>query len=82
MALLCVFVFAQSAALTSEHCEHHATGHCCLLCHAGPQPLLQGTVSAKFTPVFRMVWLAPAADTAAAYSFFSQGKTSRAPPSA
>jgi hypothetical protein len=80
MMLLCVFVFGQSAALTSEHHQHHASDHCCVLCHAGPQPLLQSTVSSRFTPVFETVWLTPAAETATAPRTLLKAKTSRAPP--
>src|SRR5450755_2810758 len=39
-------LMGQSLALASQEESHHATDHCCLLCHAGPLPFLQTTVAA------------------------------------
>jgi hypothetical protein len=39
--LLCVTGVAQFAALVSERETHHASDHCCLLCHAGPLQFLE-----------------------------------------
>ncbi|MGA2770288.1 MAG: hypothetical protein ABSG26_05685 [Bryobacteraceae bacterium] len=55
---LCVMVCAQTASLASEYWHHHSSQHCCLLCHAGPMPLLQSTASAAaFAPVLPLAWL-------------------------
>jgi len=63
LALVCLTLLGQSFALASQEESHHAPDHCCLLCHLGPLPFLQTTVTAKVTPVFLVVWLAPAPDS-------------------
>ena len=59
--LLCVTVRAQSSALSAPGESHRSPDHCCLLCHVGPLPFLQTTVSAAWAPVFQVVWLASSA---------------------
>jgi hypothetical protein len=55
---LCALVCAQAASLASEHWHHHSSHHCCLLCHAGPMPLLPSTMpAAAFAPVLSLAWL-------------------------
>ena len=59
LLLLCVTVLAQSSALSAQSESHRSPDHCCLLCHVGPLPFLQTSVSAAWAPVFQVVWLAP-----------------------
>jgi len=60
--LVFLTLHGQSLALASQEESHHASDHCCLLCHVGPLPFLQTTVSATVTPIFLVAWLAPAPD--------------------
>ena len=60
LLLLCATVLAQSTALAAQNESHHSPDHCCLLCHVGPLPFLQTSVSASLAPVFQVVWMAPA----------------------
>ena len=59
-----------------------APDHCCLLCHVGPLPFLQTTVSATVMPVFLVVWLLPAPDFEHAHSALLFATSSRGPPTA
>ena len=59
LLLLCVTMLAQSSALSAQDQPHRSPDHCCLLCHVGPLPFLQTSVSATLAPVFQVVWLAP-----------------------
>ncbi len=80
--LLCVTVLAQSSALAGQTESHHSPDHCCLLCHVGPLPFLQTSVSAKLTPLLRVVWLAPPTSFEATADVRIVPSPSRAPPSA
>jgi hypothetical protein len=62
LLLACLTLCGQSFALASQEESHHESGHCCLLCHVGPLPFLQTTVTATVTPTFLVAWLAPAPD--------------------
>jgi len=79
MLLLCLTVWAQTSALTSEH-DHHDSGHCCLLCHAGPLAYLSPGVTSAVTPVFRLTWLAAPPDFGPAYEVLVASGSCRAPP--
>jgi hypothetical protein len=80
LLLLCVTILAQSSALSAQSEPHHSPDHCCLLCHVGPLPFLQTSVSAALAPVFQVVWLAPAAGFEAASDVRLVTSPSRAPP--
>jgi|SRR5271157_154027 len=80
LLLLCVTVLAQSSALAAQSESHHAPDHCCLLCHVGPLPFLQHSVSAVLAPVFQMVWLAPPAHFETTSDVLVVPSPSRAPP--
>jgi hypothetical protein len=78
---LCALVFAQTASLASEHWHHHSSHHCCLLCHSGPMPLLQSTVTAAaFAPVLRLGWLERFSGSDAPREVLLTAGDSRAPP--
>ena len=81
LLLLCVTVLAQSTALSAESESHHAADHCCLLCHVGPLPFLQTSVSATLAPVFRVVWPAPPVRVERPSDVLVVPRASRAPPS-
>jgi hypothetical protein len=49
--LLCATAYVQAAALESAPEHHHSADHCCLLCHIGPLPFLQGSTCVKAAPV-------------------------------
>lgn len=80
--LVCLTLLGQSLALASEEESHHAPDHCCLLCHVGPLPFLQTTPTATVTPVFLVVWLAPAVDFKPAHQVLLSASSSRGPPAA
>jgi hypothetical protein len=80
--LLCVTGVAQFAALVGEPETHHASDHCCLLCHVGPLQFLEASASAAVAPIFEVVWLTPAAETAVAHDVQLPASPARAPPSA
>ncbi|SPE33128.1 conserved exported hypothetical protein [Candidatus Sulfopaludibacter sp. SbA6] len=82
LLLLCVVVSVQSAALSAESKSHQPTDHCCLLCHVGPLPFLQTSVSAALAPVFQVVWLAPPAHSEPTLDAPPVPGSSRAPPAA
>jgi len=78
---LCALVFAQAASLASEHWHHHSSHHCCVLCHAGPMPLLRSTVSAAaFAPVLPLAWLERFSGLDAPREALLTAGDSRAPP--
>src|ERR1019366_2244208 len=58
LLLLCVIVFAQVAALSSQFEQHGACHHCCLLCHVGPLALLTPSVPVALAPVAPAGWRA------------------------
>ncbi|MGA2268056.1 MAG: hypothetical protein ABSH44_06250 [Bryobacteraceae bacterium] len=78
---LCVMVCAQAASLASEHSHHCSSAHCCLLCHSGPMPLLQSTVSAAaFAPGVPVAWLERFSGFDAPREVLLTAGDSRAPP--
>jgi hypothetical protein len=78
--LLAVMLFAQSAALISENRPHHATEHCCLLCHVS-LPFLQTSAPATVAPLTGLKWLASAPHVESFYDVFLATTSSRGPPS-
>jgi hypothetical protein len=78
--LLVATVCAQTHALAFEH-QHHSSGHCCLLCHAGPLPLLQSRISAAaVAPVLSTIWLALSGGIETPREALLSAASSRAPP--
>jgi hypothetical protein len=80
MLVVCLTLFGQSFALASVEETHHAQDHCCLLCHAGPLPFLQTTISAIAAPVFAVVWMAPERELDPAPAVLLSTFSSRGPP--
>jgi hypothetical protein len=81
LLLLCVTVLAQSSALSGQTESHHSPDHCCLLCHVGPLPFLQTSVSAVLAPALQIVWMAPPARLETVSDVLVIPAPSRAPPS-
>ena len=81
MALLvCAVAIAQSAALTSEHEQHRATDHGCLVCIAGSLPFLEPGTRSPVAPVLFVEWMESAPDFEAANAPRSAARSCRAPP--
>jgi len=80
--LLCATVCAQSAALAGEHTPHHATDHCCLLCHIGVLPFLQAHVQVSIAPAAPVEWLAGTPDLGRMRDALLVSRSTRAPPTA
>jgi hypothetical protein len=78
--VLCATVYAQSASLNAEQETHHASDHCCGLCHLGPTPILPATANAIAAPVFSQVWLAVTAVVSTPHQVLDSSAASRAPP--
>jgi hypothetical protein len=77
--LLCLMVYAQSAALLSALEPHHA-GHCCLLCHVGSLPFLETAAPATVAPVVVVERLLPNPHFEASPDILLNANSSRAPP--
>jgi hypothetical protein len=80
LLLLCAVVGAQAASLASEHFHQHASQHCCGLCHAGPLPLIQPSVTAAFSPLLSMTWIKWSGGLSAPHQVLLAAGYSRAPP--
>ncbi len=80
LILLCAVAVVQSAALTSEHEQHRATDHGCLVCVAGSLPFLEPSTGAPLAPVLRIQWLESAPDFETANDARITERSSRAPP--
>ena len=80
LLLVCLTLLGQSLALVSQEESHHASDHCCLLCHVGPLPFVQTAVSATVMPVFLVAWILPAPDFELAHSAQLFASSSRGPP--
>jgi len=78
--VLCATVCAQAASINAEQETHHATDHCCALCHLGPAPVLPAAVSTFVAPVFSPVWLAVSTVVATPHEALVTSSPSRAPP--
>jgi hypothetical protein len=79
LLLLAVTLFAQSASLASENHAHHATEHCCLLCHVC-QPFLQADAPAAIAPLVYVQWIAPDPSFEFFRDVFRAAASSRGPP--
>jgi hypothetical protein len=80
--LLCLILAGQFLALASQEESHHASDHCCLLCHVGPLPFLQTAVTRGVTPVFQIAWLDPTPDFWPTHQVLLAASFSRGPPAA
>lgn len=80
LLLLCLTVFAQSASLASQHEQHHSPDHCCLLCHVGPMPFLQTSVSVAIAPAVHVEWLALNSEFESVHDVLLATSYSRGPP--
>ena len=80
LLLLCVMAPTQFSALSAQIESHTSGDHCCLLCHVGPLPFLQTSVSAAWAPVFQVVCLAPPAYFETTSDVRLLPSSSRAPP--
>jgi hypothetical protein len=78
LALLCLVVAAQSAAVASAGEQHR--GHCCALCHLGPIPILHTVATVTPTPVCSAVFLESAPEIQSIHEVALPTRSSRAPP--
>jgi len=78
--VLYVTVCTQSTSLGAEQETHHASDHCCVLCHLGPAPILPAVANAIVAPVFSPVWLAVAVAVRTLHEVLVGSTASRAPP--
>jgi hypothetical protein len=72
--------YAQTAALFSAPEQHHAAGHCCLLCHLSSLPFLHITTVASLAPIVFVERLIPDPDFEASHDAPLNENSSRAPP--
>ncbi|HUS06939.1 MAG TPA: hypothetical protein VMZ52_11605 [Bryobacteraceae bacterium] len=49
LLILCGFVYSQSANLSADHSDNHAT-HCCGICHVGHSPIVHAGFCLHFAP--------------------------------
>jgi hypothetical protein len=77
---LCAMVCVQAASIAAEQETHHASDHCCGLCHLGPAPVLPAAASTLVAPVFSPVWLATSAIALTPREVMASSSGSRAPP--
>jgi len=80
LLFLCALICAQTASFASEHAHQHSSQHCCGLCHVGPMPLVQPTMSAVFAPIVAVAWLAWSHDFDTPGGVLHTPGSSRAPP--
>ena len=80
LLLLCVIVFAQVAALSSQFEQHGARHHCCLLCHVGPLALLPPSIPAVLAPAAPAGWRAANPVSGPVREMPLAASSSRAPP--
>lgn len=78
--LLCVTVYAQSAALLAAIEPHHATGHCCVLCHVGSLPFLEIASIGSVAPIVILEGFVANSDFASSHDVLLGTNSSRAPP--
>lgn len=77
--LLCLMFYMQSALFAAPD-AHHATGHCCLLCHIGSLPFLSITAAAPVAPIVVVARLISNPDFQASHDVLLSANSSRAPP--
>jgi len=78
--LLCATVAAQAEALAGMYGVHHATEHCCVVCHMGPLPFLRAPTTASIAPVLHVVWLEFNPHRLSSGEILPVASASRAPP--
>ena len=81
LVVLCAALIAQAASFAAEQETHHASQHCCRLCHIGPLPILPAAATTVVAPVYSSVWLTPPAITGTPREVLASTSASRAPPS-
>jgi len=80
LLMLCATLSAQAASYAAEQETHHASDHCCRLCHLGPAPILPSAAVAMVAPVDAPVWLQPVETVRAPHTRLIASAGSRAPP--
>src|SRR5436189_4155810 len=80
LLLLCAVVIAQTSSLASEHLHQHSSQHCCGLCHTGPLPFIQASVSSATAPAVSVSWLESASARDITHEAPITAGGSRAPP--
>ena len=78
--LLCAVVCAQASSLACDFHQHSGSQHCCGLCHTGPLPLIQPSLSTGIVPAFASVWLDRQDRPGAPRDALLTAGSSRAPP--
>lgn len=78
--LACLLISGQSTALLSTGEPHHATEHCCLLCHVGALPFLQAVNVATVEPPIVLERLMADPNFEASPDVLPSANCSRAPP--
>ena len=78
--LLCLTFYVQTATLLSAVEPHHATGHCCVLCHVGSLPFLESTSPSSVAPIVVVERLIPNPDIESSHDVLLSSNSSRAPP--
>ncbi len=81
LLMLGLMVVSQVTAVV-HHEQHVSSGHCCVLCHVGCQPLLQAAFTALGAPVLTARWIAPPRDAGSPLETLLPATSSRAPPTA
>ena len=80
LLVLCATLYGQALSFTDEQETHHASQHCCGLCHLGPVPILPVQAATVVAPVFSPVWLANSDLLSIVHEIFVSSAPSRAPP--
>ena len=81
LLLLVAVIGVQTASITSEHLHVHNSQHCCALCHAGPLPLIQPTLSAALVPLVSFARVEWSGRPGLPCDVLRSSASSRAPPS-
>jgi hypothetical protein len=76
---VCAMVGAQAFTLAWDH-PHQSSEHCCGLCHAGPLPFVQPSISTNSTPTLETAWLVWAPELQHQRETLPGAGSSRAPP--
>jgi hypothetical protein len=81
LLVLCLTLWAQSAALDAAGTETHGPSqHCCGLCHLGPIPVLPAAITTVVAPVSAPLWLAACDAAPVPHEVLLIAAATRAPP--
>jgi hypothetical protein len=81
LLLLACFAGLQTASAITVHSHDHGdTGHCCVICHAGHLPALEGDVAPDAAPAAVAEWRVWREEAARAGDPAPVLNSSRAPP--